>query len=355
MRELAHELRDALSPLASAADLARLRRFDPEASRLLAEKVERGLRRALGLLDMFVLAEQSEQGTLPLRVGTVRLADILESARASFAGDGRYTFEPPGGGVTVRADPERSSQVLAAVLRHAAAITAPDQGVAVRTVTTGAQPEIRVRSRVDPVNMPGEEWFASYRGGDGRMALRTAQRIMSLQGGTLDLLKEHEGAFELILRFAAGQALPEPKCQPSREPQRAESSRPGAAASGTQERILIVEDSPEVRRAYREALAALGYTVLEAADAEHALEALADTRPDVALIDIHLPRMNGYRLAQAIRARAGAAIYLVMLSGMALDVVTRELAHEAGFDDCLDKMAGPVALRELLEARIPAG
>jgi signal transduction histidine kinase len=223
MRELAHELRDALSPLASAADLARLRRFDPEASRLLAEKVERGLRRALELLDMFVLAEQSEQGTLPLRVGTVRLADILESARASFAGDGRYTFEPPGGGVTVRADPGRSSQVLAAVLRHAAAITAPDQGVAVRTVTTGVQPEIRVRSRVDPVNMPGEEWFASYRGGDARMALRTAQRIMSLQGGTLDLLKEHEGAFELILRFAAGQALPEPKCQPSREPRRAES------------------------------------------------------------------------------------------------------------------------------------
>jgi CheY-like chemotaxis protein len=60
--------------------------------------------------------------------------------------------------------------------------------------------------------------------------------------------------------------------------------------------------------------------------------------------------MNGYRLAQAIRARAGAAIYLVMLSGTALDTVTRELAREAGFDDCLDKMAGPIALRELLES-----
>jgi OmpR family response regulator RpaB len=110
-----------------------------------------------------------------------------------------------------------------------------------------------------------------------------------------------------------------------------------------------VEDSPEVRRTYREALAALGYTVLEAADAEQALSSLEDTNPAVALIDIHLPRMNGYRLAQAIRTRSGPAIYLVMLSGMALDSVTRGLAHEAGFDDCLDKMAGPVALRELLE------
>jgi CheY-like chemotaxis protein len=70
----------------------------------------------------------------------------------------------------------------------------------------------------------------------------------------------------------------------------------------------------------------------------------------VALIDIHLPRINGYRLAQAMRARGGAAIYLVMLSGMALDAVTRQLAREAGFDDCLDKMSGPIALRDLLAA-----
>jgi CheY-like chemotaxis protein len=353
--ELAHELRDALSPLASSVDLARLRHFDLEASRLLAEKVERGLRRAFALLDTFVLAEQSERGTLPLQVGTVRLEEILESARATLGGDGRYTFEPASGGVTVRADSGRSTQVLAAILQHAAAITARDQEVAVRTAGTAVQPEIRVRSRVDPVNMPGEEWFASYRGGDGRMALRTAQRIMCLQGGALDLLKENDGGFELVVRFAAGQAQREEKRHPSPQPQQPEPSRPGAAPRATGKRILIVEDSPEVRRAYREALAALGYTVLEAADAEQALTALGDIRPDVALIDIHLPRMNGYRLAQAIRARVGAAIYLVMLSGMTLDAVTRGLAQEAGFDDCLDKMAGSVALRELLEARDAGG
>jgi CheY-like chemotaxis protein len=129
--------------------------------------------------------------------------------------------------------------------------------------------------------------------------------------------------------------------------QRAGHSMTQPAAGG---RVLIVDDSPEVRRAYREALAALGYTVLEAADAEQALAALEGARPEVALIDIHLPRMNGYRLAQAIRARAGAEIYLVMLSGMTLDAVTRGLAREAGFDESLDKMAGPIALRDLLEA-----
>ena len=206
IRKLAHELRDALSPLASAADLARLRRFDPESSRLLAEKVERGLRRALQVLDAFVLAEQSEQETL-----------------------------------RGQAEPEAQ------------------------------QEQTRGRSEAATLQAP----------------------------------------------------------------------------AGAQ-RILIVDDSYEVRRAYREALVTLGYTVLEAGDAEQALSALETTTPNVALIDIHLPRMNGYRLAQNIRARGGRRIYLVMLSGMALDAVTRALAREAGFDDCLDKMAGPLALRELL-------
>jgi len=348
IRELAHELRDALSPLASSADLARLRKFDPESARLLAEKVERGLRRALALLDAFVLADQCERGTLPLQVQTVRLEEILASARSALGAADRFRFEAAEGGVPVRADLGRSGEVLAAILQHAAAITATDQTVEVRTAGSAASPEIRACGRVSPGNMPGDEWFATYRGGNGRMALRTAQRILSAQGGALDLLRESDGRFEFVARFAAGQSQPEAKRR-SALPQRTDASYPRRAASETKKRILIVEDSPEVRRAYREALVALGYTVLEAADAEQALSSLEDTSPEVALIDIHLPRMNGYRLAQAIRTRSGSAIYLVMLSGMALDPVTRGLAHEAGFDDCLDKMAGPVALRELLE------
>jgi len=348
MRELAHELRDALSPLASSADLARLRKFDPESARLLAEKVERGLRRALALLDAFVLADQCERGSLPLQVQTVRLQEILDGARSAVGASDRFTFEAADGAVPVRADRARSAEVLAAILQHAVAIMAPGERVEVRTAGSATSPEIRVCGRVSPGNMPGDEWFASYRGGNGRMALRTAQRILSAQGGALDLLRESDGRFALVARFAAAQSQPEAKHQQAL-PQRTDASYPGRAASEMKKRILIVEDSPEVRRAYREALVALGYTVLEAADAEQALSSLEATRPEVALIDIHLPRMNGYRLAQAIRTRLGAAIYLVMLSGMALDPVTRGLAHEAGFDDCLDKMAGPVALRELLE------
>src|SRR6516225_3461335 len=94
MRELAHELRDALSPLASSADLARLRNFDPEASRLLAERVERGLRRALAALDAFVLAEQCENGSLQLSIARVSLEQIVQKARDAIPGPerARYRF-----------------------------------------------------------------------------------------------------------------------------------------------------------------------------------------------------------------------------------------------------------------------
>ena len=94
IRELAHELRDALSPLASSVDVARLRNFDADASRLLAERVERGLRRALATLDAFALAEQCENGALPLALGTVPLVQILQDARAALgvSEPGRFDF-----------------------------------------------------------------------------------------------------------------------------------------------------------------------------------------------------------------------------------------------------------------------
>ena len=351
LRQLAHEMRDVLSPLASSADLARLRNFDPEASQLLAEKVERGLRRALVILAAFVLAEQCESGAVKLATSRIPLEQIVQSAREALGEPERarcrLNIEAS---PTAQADPVRSAQALAAVLQHAAAVGPRDSLVDVRIAGTAAQPQIRVRGGIDPDNIPGEEWFVTWRSGETGMPLRTARHLMRLQRGDLELVTGRRGEWELIMSFA-GEGVP--AAGSSREPllpETGELPRSGPIAGAAGATILIVDDSLEVRRAYREALVALGYRVVEAADADQALRAIDEARPDVALIDIHLPGMNGYRLAQIIRTRAGAAIRLVMLSGIALDSVTRELAREAGFDDCLDKMAGAIALRDLLLA-----
>lgn len=337
LRQLAHELRDALSPLASSADVARLRGFDAEASRLLVEKVDRGLHRTLAILDAFVLAEQCENGTLQPAMRAVPVAEILQTAREELSGrePGRCTFRSDGGQTPVFADAARCAQVLLTVLRALPAGT-----VEVRAVSAGAAAQIRVRGQGAP---PGTV-------DGGGMALRTARRLMELQGGGLELLEHGEREFELVMSFRAAAAQAPAEQRGAAHPVPAAAQPPGSARAARAGRILIVDDSVQVRRAYRDALLGLGYSVTEAADSGQALSALEGEAPDVVLIDIHLPGTNGYRLAQLIRARLGSSICLVMLSGMALDPPARAHARQAGFDDCLDKMAGPIALRELLVA-----
>lgn len=341
IRELAHELRDALSPLASAADLARLRGFDADASQQLADKVERGLRRARAHLDACVLAEQYQGEPPKLAMRAVLLAEILQAARTEL-GDyeaARIVLVPDGGQAVVRADAERSQQALRALLQELAATARSGSPIELQSVN-GAEPAIRIRSRSDGCALP-------------RMAVRAASRIMELQGGALELRSENDGEFELVMRFRAAEdrAQTAPSGPPA--PSAAVSGRSAPAAGGVHS-ILIVEDSVDVRRSYRDVLGALGYAVTEAGDAEQALSALESGAPDVALIDIHLPRMSGYRLAQTLRSRIGAPIHLVMLCGTTLDAATRKLAREAGFDECLDKMAGPIALRRLIESAVAA-
>jgi CheY-like chemotaxis protein len=352
VRELAHELRDALSPIASTVDLLRLRNFDPDVSRTLAEKVDRGLRRAFAIIDAFVLAEQCENGTLVLETLPCSLNHILEAARERLAPElrERCIFIPAPASAMVKADAARTADVLSALLQHAGAIALPATAIEVRASAAQAQTpaQVRIRSRIDARLSPEEEWFLTYRAcSDGRMPLRTARRIMVLQHGALEAAAHVPGECELVATLARDTAADTAARAGAAQPSTAPRSSEGAVAG---KRIIIVDDSGEVRRAYRQALLALGYTVTEAADADQALGALDRDRPDVALIDIHLPRINGYRLAQAMRARAGSAIRLVMLSGMTLDPTTQRLSREAGFDDCVDKMAGPLALHALLQA-----
>jgi CheY-like chemotaxis protein len=348
LRDLAHELRDILSPVAAFVDLMRLRKFDPDVSATAAQRVERALQRALATLDAFTLAEQCEERTLELETAAAAVNDILQRARTLLDAElrERSVFATGASDAPIHADLRRTAEIVEALVRHAHARALQGSVVTVRTLGGESAPQISVSCRIDPQHSPGEDWLLSYRAG-GHMALRTVRCIMDLQRGSLDAAIRPGGELEFVLKFApsnqgaaAGAGSREPRA-------------PDKLAHQAGMRVVIVDDSAEVRRAYREALLPLGYTVTEAADAEQALGILESAAPQVALIDIHLPRTNGYRLAQAIRARSGRAVRLVMLSGMALDATTRRLSREAGFDDCLDKMAGPLALHRLLQQRAP--
>src|SRR5207244_217089 len=92
------------------------------------------------------------------------------------------------------------------------------------------------------------------------------------------------------------------------------------ASARAPQRILLVDDNQAVRNIYREALEELGYDVTLASNGEDALRAVEGSVPEVALIDVHLPTLNGYQVARALRARhPSSRIKLLMLSGMTLD------------------------------------
>lgn len=349
LRELAHELRDALSPIRSAIDLIRLRAFDPEASEKLLQRIERGLSGALATLDAFVVAEQFTEGGVSLAPAPVPLAQLLRQTQdgLSAALRARCEFTAPDAAVQVMADTVRSTQALASMLEKAAAVAAPQTPVTLHALIAPDGVRVQVRFTSGTRIADSARWFETYRAcGSSRTALRTARRILQQQHGDLRL-EEGPAAQELVAVFmpaAQGETAALSAPQPSAPAAATAAGEPALRGK----RLLIVDDSAEVRRAYREGLAALGYEVNDVPDGEAALRQLDTARPDAALIDINLPGMNGYQLARKLRQRAGTALRLVMLSGMTLDEVTLRESQNAGFDRCFDKAAGPKALHALL-------
>ena len=357
VREFAHELRNAISPIRSAAELLRLKGADRETLPKILAIVDRGLDSALQTIDCFVNADRAASGSLALNPVPTELHRIIDAAMARAKAQieshqqkvemSSDTAER----VDVLCDPEPTAQAVTALLEHAS-----------RTIGHGATLSLSTRSEPETaqvgVRFPAAEgaavdpWFESYRasGTGSRMALRTARRVIELQHGSL-VATSRSGTIELVLALPRSHAVrvpPEPRESASSDPAKATVGR--GAVTDAAEKIMIVDDSEAIRTAYREALEELGYEVVLAASGEEALELADEAAPDVALIDIHLPKQNGYQVAQAIRARRAAkTMRLVMLSGMTLDDTTRRLSQKAGFDDCIDKGAGPLALDALLK------
>lgn len=120
-------------------------------------------------------------------------------------------------------------------------------------------------------------------------------------------------------------------------------------------RILVADDSVAVRDSITTLLRDLGHDVRTAGDAAEALDIAQEWKPEFVLLDIHMPGPSGLVVAHRLRRRfAPSEMKLVMMSGIALDDVTRSAARDAGFDHCLDKAFTLASLQQLLQgARLP--
>ncbi len=358
---LGHELRNPLAPIRTAVQLLGLPEA-PEPDRQWARQViARQVGQLTRLVDDLLDVSRISQGKVQLRRGPVELAEVVgravETSRPLLeARKHRLTKLLPAEPVWVEADQARLTQVIANLLNNAAKYTAEGGHVWLTAERRGAEAVIRVRD--DGIGMAPEvlphvfDLFAQAdeavdraEGGLG-IGLTLVKRLVELHGGTVEANSAGPGSgSEFVVRLPAGQPPP---------PTPAETA-PGQAAAPPGRRILVVDDNQDTAQTLALLLQLQGHETRAAYDGAAALETARGFRPDVVLLDLGLPRMDGYEVARRLRSQPGAApLFLVALTGWG-QAEDRRRTREAGFDCHLVKPVDAAELQNLLAARPETG
>jgi signal transduction histidine kinase/ActR/RegA family two-component response regulator len=349
---LGHELRNPLAPIVTALDLMKARGGAPE--RELAV-IERQTRHLVRLVDDLLDVSRIARGLVTLEKEPIELAEVVEKAieMAEPLIEQRtqrleVEVEP---GLVVYGDSTRLAQVVGNLLTNAAKYTPAGGSIDVRGAREGEDAVVRVRDTgvgIEPAMLPAvfdmfvqeRQALDRARGGLG-LGLTIVKSLVEAHGGTVSAHSEGPGkGSEFSIRLPAARV-------------RASTPRiemPDVASARTGMRVLVVDDNEDAALLMADALAHKGLDTRTAAEANEAL-ALFDTfHPEVAILDIGLPVIDGYQLARALRARPGGdRLYLIALTGYG-QAMDRERALAAGFDHHLVKPVDVATIRRLLDA-----
>ncbi|MFO1397326.1 MAG: ATP-binding protein [Burkholderiales bacterium] len=357
---LAHELRNPLAPLVNGLALLRMPPqpgLDPQ--EVLAT-MDRQLRQMVRLIDDLLDVSRIATDKLVLRRAVVDLRTAVSSALETVgpflaqAGH-RVDVQLPAEPMPVDGDVTRLAQVFANLLHNAGKFTPAGGRIAVRMRRDGARIVATVtdngvgiapamRERVFDLFEQADTSLERTQSGLG-VGLSLARRLLELHGGTLTARSEGAGQgseFEVALPAAAVAALPAARPDTTAMPgQRAAAGR----------RILIVDDNRDFATTLAAILGSHGYDVRVANDGDEGLRTAAAFTPDVAFVDIGMPKRNGYDLAAEIRRSPGlAGAYLVAVTGWGQEK-DRERARDAGFDRHLMKPVEPRDILAIVESR----
>lgn len=348
---LGHELRNPLSPILTAAHLMRLRGEDV----LKRERnvIERQARHMVRLVDDLLDVSRITQGRVQLRMVPVELSQIvgaaLEMASPILEERSHELFtEVAATGLMVRADPNRLAQVVANLLTNAAKYTekcgkvwvcADRRGktlaLTVKDNGTGIEP-LLLRKIFDPF-VQGKQTRERALGGLG-LGLAIAHNLVKLHGG--HLRAESAGRGKGSVLTIELEALSEESAQHGERP--ASSQR----TLRRRLRVLIVDDNVDAAETLAEVLGQSGHDVRVAHDGPAALKLAEEFRPELGLLDIGLPVMDGYELASRLHELFGnTGIKLLALTGYGHQS-ERRASNEAGFIDHLVKPVEPRHLEE---------
>jgi signal transduction histidine kinase/DNA-binding response OmpR family regulator len=357
---LGHELRNPLTPLVSALQFLRLRGESDPAVAKAHRAMDRQLRHIVRLVDDLLDVARITNGTIELRKELVELGAVLDDAIATclpLVTERQHNLHlgVPGEPVRVLTDPTRLAQIVSNLVNNAAKYTPEGGNIWVAATVSGADVAIRVRDdgigierdmqpRIFELFMQSSRSSDQALGGLG-IGLTLVQRLVRLHGGTVAVESAGRGQGAEFTVELPGIALGAvisvvPALTTSSMRAAAVSSPPAIAPL----RILLVEDNSDIRETLRDLLVMCGHDVEVAEDGEQGLELVLQRRPQVALIDIGLPGLDGYHVARALRARMlDERPRLIALTGYGQPEDHRK-AIDAGFDAHLVK---PVDLAHL--------
>jgi PAS domain S-box-containing protein len=353
---LSHELRNPLAPVRTAVRVLNTPEATPEQHQWSREVIDRQVTTMARLLDDLLDAARITSGKLEIRRESVQvwsvLANAVETSRPWIeARNHKLVVVLPEDPVRLDADPIRLCQIVANLLNNAAKYTPP--GGQIELVASADATHVRIEVHDSGVGLPPDalarvfDMFAQVDGSreqaDGGLGIGLAlvKGLVELHGGTVEVHSDGQGrgsTFAVVLPRAA-----------DRSSDAARSGGPHApSGERTVRRVLIADDNRDSADSLAMLLGLEGHQVRVAYSGDQALAVVQEFAPDVALLDIGMPGLTGYEVAQRIRGMTIARRpTLVAITGWGQDS-DKHLATAAGFDGHLTKPVDPDSIAALL-------
>jgi PAS domain S-box-containing protein len=351
---LAHELRNPLAPLSNTLEILKRSTSPDAAARRGFDTMERQLEQLVRLVDDLLDLSRITHNRIELRKRGVELAPLVRQAVLAaqpLADASHHTIEVslPPDPIHLHADPVRLTQVFGNLLNNSCKYTPPGGTIRVTAQRNGDDAIVTVTDT--GIGIPADKLESIFdmftqidrsleqsQGGLG-IGLTLVKRLVEMHGGSVEARSAGEG-----LGSAFTVRLPALRESIDVAPLPAKETRPGAMTY----RILVVDDNRDSAESLAMLLTLTGHDVFTAHDGQEAFDAAERHRPDVALLDIGLPVLNGHDVCRRIRQQPwGQAMVLVALTGWGQDE-DRRRSQEAGFDGHLVKPVDHTRLMTLL-------
>ncbi|HEX7192783.1 MAG TPA: ATP-binding protein [Thermoanaerobaculia bacterium] len=348
---LGHELRNPLAAIVLAAQMADTSTGTLDAEH--AERIERQAQHLASLVDDLLDLSRITTGKIVLKRTLFDLSPLIAECVKSMQADAqrrgiRLTFYAAAAPLVIHADELRVEQIISNLLTNSLKYTRRGGHIEVRTERRGEQAAIVVadsgvgiaRERIDTIFelfSQAENAIGRSQGGMG-IGLNLVRTLVSMHGGRVEVRSDGIDKGSLFTAL-----LPLSSDYKTVPPRAARPHADGDFAVVPSRRIIIVDDNPDIRDLLQIKLKKLGHAVETAGDGHAGLQRIAEIRPDIAIIDIGMPGMDGYELAKRVRDSLEDGILLIALTGFG-QADDRDRAAAAGFDEHLTK---PIRVEEL--------